>query len=397
LTAGTDCATHTALEIDSRDEERAGGVPRAREIRVGLVGTGWIVRAHAHALHTIGHLAPLPARIRLVSIYGRREESVAAAAAELGFERWTTDWRALVEDPGIDVVANAGPNALHAPVSLAALAAGKHVLCEKPLAATAEEARAMEAAAARAGVRAACGFNYRFVPAVRLLHGLLHGGRLGTIRHYRGSYLQDWLSANPDWPSHGGGSAVADYSHLADMLRHLAGEPRSMVADVASFLSPTDDAFQAVLRLPGGGTAVLDASRCATGWKGRHRIEIEGTEGSAWWDMEDLNRLHVLFLSDQEQGAGGFRDVLVTEATHPFLAPWWPAGHIIGWEHTFAHQWRAFLAGVLDPGAADPLQASFADGARAAELGEAIQRAAREGRRVALEPQPVPAAVGGGA
>jgi predicted dehydrogenase len=247
----------------------------------------------------------------------------------------------------------------------------------------------MEAAAARGGVRAACGFNYRFVPAVRLLHRLLADGRLGTIRHYRGFYLQDWLSANPEWPSHGGAGAVADYSHLVDMLRHLAGEPRTLYANLARILSPTEDAFQTVLELAGGGTAVLEASRCATGWKGRHRIEIEGTEGSAWWDMEDLNRLHVLFLADQHDGAGGFRDVLVGEASHPFMAPWWPSGHILGWEHTFAHQWRAFLGGVLDPEAADPLQAGFGDGARAAELGEAMYRSAAEGRRIDLAPAAV--------
>jgi predicted dehydrogenase len=252
----------------------------------------------------------------------------------------------------------------------------------------------MEAAAARAGVMAACGFNYRFVPAVRLLHQLLGDGRLGTIRHYRGLYLQDWLSTNPDWPSHGGAGAVADYSHVLDMLHHLAGEPRSVIARTTSLMSDTEDAFQALLALPDGGTATLEASRCATGWKGRHRIEIEGTDGSAWWDMEDLNRLHVMFVSDQGDGVGGFRDVLVTEATHPFLSRWWPAGHILGWEHTFTHQWRAFLEAVLDESAADPLQATFADGARAAELADAIHRSAREGRRIELSPVADPAIAG---
>jgi predicted dehydrogenase len=362
-----------------------------REIRVGLIGTGWIVRAHAHALHSLNHLAPLGCEIRLTSIYGRRAESVSAVAAELGVERWTTDWQQLVEDPDVDVVANVGTNALHAPVSLATLAAGKPVLCEKPLATSPQDAAEMEAAAGRAGVMAACGFNYRFVPAVRLLHQLLGDGRLGTIRHYRGLYLQDWLSSNPDWPSHGGAGAVADYSHVLDMLRHLAGEPQSVIARTTCLMSQTEDAFQALLDLPEGGTATLEASRCATGWKGRHRIEIEGTDGSAWWDMEDLNRLHVMFVSDQHDGVGGFRDVLVTEATHPFLGRWWPSGHILGWEHTFTHQWRAFLAAVLDESAADPLQATFADGARAAELADAIHRSAREGRRIELSPVADPA------
>jgi predicted dehydrogenase len=352
-------------------------------IGVGLVGTGWIVRAHAHALHTLNHIAPLSHRVQLTVVHGRRPERAAAVAAELGADRWTTDWQDVVEDPRVDVIANAGTNALHAPISLAALEAGKPVLCEKPLATTVDDATAMVAAAARGAVPAACGFNYRFVPAVRLLHQLLADGRLGTIRHYRGVYLQDWLSANPDWPSHGGGSSTADYSHLFDMLRHLAGEPLSLTGQTARFLSDNDDAFSALLELPGGGTGVLEASRCATGWKGRHRIEIEGTEGSAWWDMEDFNRLHVSFVADQSNGVGGFRDILVTEATHPFLAEWWPAGHVIGWEHTFTHQWRAFLSAVLGAGG-DPLQAGFSDGARAVELADAVQRSAAQGRRLEL-------------
>jgi predicted dehydrogenase len=355
------------------------------ELRVALVGTGWIVRAHAHALHTLNHLSPLPCRVRLACAYGRREESVARVATELGIERWTTDWRRLVEDPEIDVIANVGPNALHAPISIAALEGGKHVLCEKPLAETAQDAAAMEAAAAQAGVIAACGFNYRYVPAVRLLHELLRTGRLGEIRHYRGVYLQDWLSSSADWPSHGGSGAVLDYSHLFDLLRHLAGEPVSVLARTASFVSDVDDAFSALLELPRGATASLEASRCATGWKGRHRIEIEGSQGSAWWDMEDLNRLHVMFVEDQAQGAGGFRDVLVTEPTHPFLSDWWPAGHVLGWEHTFVHEWRAFLGSVLAGEAVDPLQATFADGARAAELADAVYRSARTGTRTTLE------------
>jgi predicted dehydrogenase len=356
------------------------------EIRVGVIGSGWIVRAHVHALHTLNHLGPLPARIRLKWIYGRREEKMAALAHELDIERSTTDWQQIIDDPEVDVVANAGAHALHAPVSMAAIAAGKHVLCEKPLAVATEEAREMERAAARSSVLTACGFSYRFVPAVQLMHRLLAEGRLGAIRHYRGLYLQDWLSNNADFPGGTGGSAVRDFSHLFDMLRHLVGEPLSVVGSAKSILTDADDAFLCGFEMPEGATASLEASSCATGWKARHRIEINGTEGSAWWDMEEFNKLHVMFVKDQREGVGGFRDVLVTEQSHPFMADWWEAGHVIGWQSTFVHQWRAFLSSVLEGEMTDPLQATFHDGVRANELGDAVLQSAREGRRLELAP-----------
>jgi predicted dehydrogenase len=353
------------------------------QITVAVIGSGWIVRAHVHALHTLNHLGPLGARIRLKWIYGRRPERMAALAQELAIERASSDWAAIIEDPEVDVVANAGAHPLHAPVSLAAIAAGKHVLCEKPLAVLTDEARTMADAAERANVITACGFNYRFVPAIRLLHQLLAEGRLGAARHYRGLYLQDWLSNNPGWPGGAGGSAVRDFSHLFDMLRHLVGEPLSVVGSAKQLLS---DTFLAGFDMPGDATASLEASSCATGWKGRHRIEVNGTEGSAWWDMEEFNKLHVMLVADQGQGIGGFRDVLVTERSHPFMADWWEAGAVVGWQSTFVHQWRAFLSSVLAGEPTDPLQAGFYDGVRANELGDAVLRSAREGRRLELVP-----------
>lgn len=351
-----------------------------------MIGSGWIVRAHVHALHTLNHLSPLPADIRLKWIYGRRPERMAALADQLDIEQPTTRWEEIIEDPEVDVVANAGAHPLHAPVSTAAIAAGKHVLCEKPLAVSTEQARQMALAASRSHVLTACGFNYRFVPAIRMLHEFLADGRFGTIRHYRGLYLQDWLSNNPAWSGGTGGSAVRDFSHLFDMLRHLAGEPESVVATAKTILSDADDAFLAGFELADGATASLEASSCATGWKGRHRVEVNGSEGSAWWDMEEFNRLHVMFVKDEREGAGGFRDVLITEPTHPLMADWWEAGHVIGWQSTFVHQWRAFLRAVLDGAMSDPLQATFDDGVRANELGDDVLRSAEEGRRLELEP-----------
>jgi predicted dehydrogenase len=355
-------------------------------IGIGFVGYGWISRAHAHALHTLNHLGPLSKRIRLVSIAGRRPEPLEASARELGFERWTTSVDELVEDADLDVVANLAAVEGHAAPTLAALAAGKAVLCEKPLGVDATESRAMLEAAEEAGVTHACGFNYRYVPAVTLARELIAAGRLGELRHYRAQYLQDYQLLAQQPRSSGGAGAVLDYSHIVDMLRFLAVEPEALTARTARFVSEREDAYAAVLELPGGALGSLEASRCALGWKGRQRIEVNGGDGSLWWDMEDLNRLHVFLADDEREGLGGFRDVLVTRPDHPHLGEWWPPGHVLGWDATFVHQWRDFLEAVIEDRPVPERQASFEDGYRAAVICDAILTAAEEGRRIEIEP-----------
>jgi predicted dehydrogenase len=355
-------------------------------IGVGFVGYGWISRAHAHALHTLNHLGPLAKRVRFVSIAGRRPEPLEAARRELGFERSTTSAEDLVADPEIDVVAVLSAVEGHAEPALAALAAGKHVLCEKPLGTDAAESRSLLDAAEDAGVTHACGFNYRYFPAVALAHDLIESGRLGDLRHYRAVYLQDYQLLAQQPRSSGGAGAVLDYSHLVDMLRFLVAEPEALTARTANFGSEREDAYAAVLELPDGALGSLEASRCALGWKGRQRVELNGTAGSLWWDMEDLNRLHVFFAEDEADGLGGFRDVLVNRPDHPYLAEWWPPGHVLGWDATFVHQWRDFLEAVIEDRPVPDRQASFQDGYRAAVLCEAILTAAEEGRRIEIDP-----------
>jgi predicted dehydrogenase len=355
-------------------------------IGIGLVGYGWIGRAHAHALHALNHIRPLARRVRLVSVAGRRPEGVEAAARELGFERWTARWEALVEDPAVDVVANVAANEAHAAPSIAALELGKPVLCEKPLGSSAAEARAMLDAATRAGVPHACGFNYRFVPALRLARELVRSGRLGRLRHFRALYLQDWMAAErPTQRVDRSSGAVLDYSHLVDTARYLDAEPLAVSAQAARFVGEAEDAYAAVCELAGGALGSLEASRCATGWKGLQRIELNGTDGSLWWSMEDLNRLHVFFVEDEREGLGGFRDVLVTEPEHPFLEQWWPPGHVLGWQETLVHEWRDFLSAVIENRPVLREQASFEDGYAAAVLCDAILASVREGRRVRIE------------
>jgi predicted dehydrogenase len=352
-----------------------------------LVGYGWIARAHAHAILTVDHIAPLPRRPVLAAVAGRTADRLAAFADELGFARACTDWAEAVEADDVDVVAVATPVEAHAEAVAAALRAGKAVLCEKPLAVDADEARELHELAEEAGVTHAVGFNYRYVPAIALAQELVAAGRLGQLRHYRGLYLQDYqVLGTQTRPSHGGAGAVLDYAHLVDLLRFLAAEPEALTARTATFVSPTEDQFAAVLDLPGGATATLEASRCALGWKGRHRVELNGEAGSLWWDMEDPNRLHVFLLEDEREGLGGFRDIIVTNPEHPFLGRWWPPGHVLGWEHALVHQWHDFLAAVIAERPVPSRQASFADGHRAAVLCDAILASAREGRRVELEP-----------
>jgi predicted dehydrogenase len=357
-----------------------GSAGTRRSIGVGLVGTAWITRAHAQALHTINRLAPLSHEIRLVNIYGRRPETTERMASDFGVRRWTNDWSQLLDDTEVDVVANLATNALHEPVSIAALKVGKPVLCEKPLAPDAPAAGRMADAAEATGLPNACGFSYRFAPAVRLFHDLRASGRFGDLHHFRGMYLQDGIR-RPAGGETGRSGSVLDFSHLLDMLRHLAGEPRTVSAVTSRLVSESDDCYAAILQLEGPAMATLEASRIATGWKGRQRIELNGSEGSAWWNLEDMNRLHVMLRQDAEEGLGGFRDVLVTEPEHPFLQTWWPPGHGLGWEHSFVHQWLAFLRCVLG-GDRDPHLATFRDGHRAAVIADAIFESDRTGARV---------------
>ena len=347
-------------------------------VGVGVVGYGWIARAHVHALHVLDHLG-FTARIEPVVVAGRTPERAAVFAQDLGFARWTTNASEAATANDVDVVLVATPVEAHAEAVRAALGAGKAVLSEKPLAADGAEARELADAAEAAAVTNATGFNYRYVPAIALAKELVAGGRLGRLVHYRALYLQDYQALGTQTrPSHGGAGAVLDYCHLVDMLRFLAGEPRRLVAQTASVVSANEDQFAAVLELAGGVTATLEASRCALGWKGRHRVEVNGADGSLWWDMEDPNRLHVFFRSDEEAGLGGFRDVLVTNPEHPFVAQWWPPGHVLGWEHAMVHQWRDFLEAALARRPVPERQASFRDGWRAAVICDAIVRAARD-------------------
>ena len=273
---------------------------------------------------------------------------------------------------------NGGPNNLHAEPSIAAARASKHVLCEKPLALSPEEAHAMWRAAEDAGVVHATGFNYRFVPAVRLARELVRSGELGEIVHFRARYLQSWgwdaLAA--DWhfdPEVAGTGAVGDLgTHVIDLARHLVGEIRAVGATVRTFVPGrrVDDSFVATIEFESGASGTLEASRLARGRINHNAFELNGTRGSVAYDQERMNELQV---SD----GGAFRTVL----EH---GDWWPPGHIVGWGDTFTYEYLHLLRAIAGEGMVGPDGATFEDGYRCALVCDALLRSSESGRKEAL-------------
>jgi predicted dehydrogenase len=356
-----------------------------------MLGYAFMGKAHSIAFAAIPRLvSPPPLVPRLVAIAGRDGEAVGAAAVRYGYERATRDWRELVEDPAIGLFDNGGPNAVHAEPTIAAAEAGKHVVCEKPLGRTADEAYEIWSRVAATGVKHLCGFNYRFVPAVRLARELIDAGELGELRHVRVRYLQDWGDAPSagDWhfdPETAGSGALGDLgSHAVDLVRFLGGEIAAVSGAVRTFVPgrAVDDAVEAVIELESGAVGTLEATRFALGRRNSLQWEVNGSRGSLWFDVERLNDLHVFLAGDDR--TRGPRTVQVTERVHPFMDVWWPPGHTIGWGDTFVHELAHFLDAIAGDGEVGPYGASFEDGYRAAEVCAAIVRSSHEGRRCDL-------------
>ena len=361
------------------------------EIGVGMLGYAFMGKAHSNAFHKIGYMTwPPPLVPRLELIAGRNEAALREAATRYGYERWTTDWHDLVADPAIGLFDNGGPNALHAEPTILAAQAGKHVICEKPLGRDAEESHRIWREVAATGAKHMCGFNYRFVPAVRLARELIDAGELGEIRHFRGRYLQDW-AGDPGldtWRFHideAGSGALGDLAaHVVDLARYLVGEVASVSALVKTFLPgrQVDDAVEAAVEFEGGAIGTIESTRLALGRRNAFQWELNGSKGSLYFDMERLNELDV-FREDGDR-ARGFKTVLVTETDHPFSQHWWPPGHIIGWGETFVHELHHLLGAIAGEHEVAPHGATFEDGYRAAEVCDAIVRSAESGRREQL-------------
>lgn len=370
-------------------------------LRVAIVGYSFMGTIHAQAWTTAPRFFDLGRGVDLVAVSGRDADAARAFADRFGIADVETDWRALLTRGDIDVIDICTPGHLHAEIAIAALDAGIHVLCEKPLANTLEEAERMNAAAERAaarGVRAMVGFSYRRTPALAHARRLVTDGRLGTIRHIRAQYLQDWI-ADPTLPlvwrldaDQAGSGALGDLgAHIIDLARFVTGQELTGVSALTSTfvterplptsssgLSATagddpegggaaepltgqvtvDDAVVFIARTDGGALATFEATRFATGRKNAMRLEVDGSDGSLVFDFERMNELqfHDHTLPAEE---AGFRRILVTEPGHPYADAWWPAGHGLGYEHTFVHE-VADLARDLAAGRAP--EPGFADG-----------------------------------
>ena len=371
------------------------------EVNVALIGYAFMGRAHSNAWRQVSHFFSPKLTPRLKVICGRNATGVMKAAAQLGWDEWSTDWREVVSRPDIHIVDVSTPGDSHAEITIAAAKAGKAVLCEKPLANTAAEAKAMLAAVEKARVPHMVCHNYRRAPAVMLAQELVASGRLGRIYHYRGTYLQDWV-VDPKLPllwrfrrDKAGSGALGDIaSHSLDLGRFVLG---SEITEVAAALETyirrrplpenprksgrvtVDDAALALVRFANGAMGSIEGTRLAPGRKNYNRFEVNGSLGSVAFNLERMNELE-FFSREDEAKAQGFRQIMVTEpAHHAYVEGWWPPGHIIGYEHTFTHTVHDFLAALSSGRRVRP---DFEDGLRNQLVLKAIEKAARTKRWV---------------
>jgi predicted dehydrogenase len=378
---------------------------------IGMVGYAFMGTAHSQGWRNAYSFFDLPLAPRLAVLGGRQAELARAVADKFGWEDVETDWRALINRDDVGLVDVCTPGDSHAEIAIAALEAGKHVLCEKPLANSVAEAEAMVAAAqaARArGVRSMVGFTYRRVPAIKLAQALVAQGRIGEVRHVRAQYLQDWL-VDPQAPfswrlekDRAGSGSLGDIgAHIVDLTQFITGEdlvgvsavletfvrqrPRPDSASSGPKLGghvdggstdmgevTVDDAAAFLGRFRGGAMATFEATRYATGRKNAIRIEINGTAGALAFDFEDMNVLHY-YDAGEESATAGFRRILVTEPEHPYLEAWWPPGHLLGYEHGFTHQAVDLLTAISEGRDPEP---SFEDGLRVQRVLAAVEQSA---------------------
>jgi predicted dehydrogenase len=387
------------------DGVRDAQPPTRTSVGVGVLGYGFMGRAHTFAYQRIPMLPRAPITdLRLLMLGGRTEARVAAAATQWGYARHCVAWQEMVEDPAITLLDNCTVPYMHADPSLAAIRRGKHVLCEKPLAPTLAEARAMRDAAAESSAKTMCGFNYRFLPAIRLARDLVRDGSLGDIYLFRAHYLQEgWHT--PSRPAFvgpeavGRGALASIGSHVIDLARFLVGDIASVQSllrtkvpsrphpyDPAARVACTnDETVQALVEFASGATGSLEASSVAMGRKNYLSWELNGSRGSARFNLERLNELEVCLPPQGSTQVVGCQQVLVTEPDHPFISQWWPRGHTLGWEHTFIHEIQHLLTCIVQDRPIGPEGATFEDGYQAARISEAMTRSAAEGRKISIQ------------
>ena len=353
------------------------------QINVGIVGAAFMGRAHSNGYLDVAHYFDLPRKPVLRAVCDTNVSAAKALAKQYGWGQTETAWERLVERDDIDLIDICTSNKMHMPIAVAAAKSGKHILCEKPISMTADEARKMYEAAEEAGVSHMTAFNYRRVPAILLAKKMIDEGKIGTIYHFNAVYYQDWL-VDPEFPYvwrhdviEGGSGAHGDMNaHTADLARFLVGEIEAVSAAQETFIKErkkpdghlgkvtVDDALYFMARFRNGALGNFMATRFATGRKNFLRLEIFGSEGSLVFNLERLNELDY-FSRNDESDVQGFRNIVVTEDSHPYISMWWPPGHIIGWEHTFIHEIGDLLM-AIDKG--ESVKADFYDGYRCQQI-----------------------------
>ncbi|MBI5724456.1 MAG: Gfo/Idh/MocA family oxidoreductase [Planctomycetes bacterium] len=388
-----------------------------KTVNVALIGQGFMGRTHSNAWGQVSKFFKPPLAPVMHTLFGQEEENPRAFADNWGWQRASTDWQATVKDPAVDLIDVATPNYMHAPVAKAAVAAGKHCSCEKPIAGTLAEAREMAEAAKKAGVKTFVWYNYRRCPAVALAHQLVRQGRIGQIRHVRASYLQDW--AGPDVPlawrfdkKLAGSGAHGDLNaHIVDMMRFVTGEEVTeicgaiaetfikernlMTGTVAGGIAAglkgaakkgkvtVDDAVLFLARFSGGAVASFEAARQATGNQNRNGFEINGTKGALKFDFERMNELN-FYDATADRAVQGWTNIVCTHgADHPYVANWWPDAHIIGYEHGFVNEAFDILNVLAGQKPVVPIP-DFADAYETQRVLEAALIAAEEKRWIKM-------------
>lgn len=374
----------------------------AREIGVGLVGYQFMGKAHSNAYLNAPKFFKLPVVPAMRAICGRTEVSVKRVARQWGWESVETDYRKLVARDDVDLVDVSTPNVSHYKIVMAAIRAGKHVACEKPLAMSTSEAHEMTCAAEEAKIVNTVWFNYRRCPAVGLARQMIRQGKVGKVFHVRGTYLQDWI-VDPKFPlvwrlrkGIAGSGAHGDLNaHLIDLTRYITGLEFEDVAGMAqTFIKErplanpragkrrgtvtVDDALIFLAHLESDAIASFEATRFATGRKNYNRIEINGSKGTLAWCFERMNELE-FYSADDDANARGFRTIMATEAVHPYAGAYWPPGHIIGYEHGFVNQAADLMKAI---GRRTKMWPDFADGLRCQEVLDAALESCKTKRWV---------------
>lgn len=377
------------------------------EINIALIGHQFMGKAHSNAYRQVRRFFPGKLVPCMKVICGKApEKELAATAHQFGWEEFDTRWERVVARKDIQVVDISTPGFLHHPMVIAAAKAGKHIICEKPLANSLREAREMLRAVEKAGVLHYLNFNYRRVPAVAFAKKLIEDGRIGKVYHYHGAYLQDWIM-DPDFPlvwrlekKFAGSGALGDIgAHATDLATYLNGDISEVTGQMMTFIKSrplagkgsgswgakgskgkgrvtVDDETNFLARFKNGSAGVFESSRFGGGRRNYNTFQVYGSKGSLAFNMERMNELE-FYDRTENQSVQGFKTLLVTEPTHPYVGAWWPPGHIIGYEHTFVHAIHDFLVALEKGKMPSP---NFADGVKNQIVMDTIEKSAKSGK-----------------